>query len=154
MTAGTDRRDRFRALATRIRAIPGERFGLRPYSVAVVTGAWSGSNTGRGALATDLTPITEANGQPPKVREVNTEELALGNLGKGSLRIGPITPDFSGGGNPLSALKPQVDAGQTVHVLVTGPGYPDGALFLIKTLNADRALHWTLVVSPVETLAP
>lgn len=139
-------------MISRVRAIPGQ-MGLRPYSVAIVIGAWNGSNTGRGAKATDLTPITEANGQPPKVRELNTEELALGDLGKGSLRIGPITPDFPGGGNSLDTLKPQVDAGQTVHVLVTGPGYPDGALFMIKSLNTDRALHWTLVVSPVQGAA-
>lgn len=136
-----------------IRGIPGQ-LGIRNYRVAILIGTWSGSNTGRGSSIGELFPVTEGGGQPPKVRELNTEELALGSLGKGSIRIGPITPDFAGGGTPISQLRPAVVAGQTVHVRVTGPGYPNGALFLIKDISTDRALHWTMVASPVSELAP
>ena len=145
--------DSLRELAYNARAIPGQ-LGIRPNSVAIVRGTWSGTNTGRGDEIGELWPITEANGQPPKVREINTEELALGNLGKGSLKIGPITPDFPGGGTALADLQPCVNAGQTVHVIVTGPAYPNGAKFVIKSVNADRALHWTLTVEPVSELQP
>lgn len=141
--------DDMKALVYDIRAIPGE-MGLRPYTVAIVSGQWNGSNTGRGALAQDIIPVTEANGQPPKVRAMNTEELALAGLGKGSMKIGPITPPFAGGGSPLIAARSAVENGQTMHIQLTGPDIPNGALFLIKSWNADRALHETLVVSPVE----
>lgn len=135
-------------MISRVRALPGQ-MGLRPYSVALITGTWNGTNTGRGALAQDVVPVTEANGQPPKVRVMNTEELALAGLGKGSMKIGPITPPFAGGGSPLIAARAALQAGQTMHVMLTGPDMPEGNLFLIKSWNADRALHETLVVSPV-----
>ncbi len=140
--------DSLRELAYNARAIPGQ-LGIRPYSVAVLTGTWSGSNTGRGAETSASVAITEAGGQPPKVRDLNSEELALSGLGKGSVRIGPITPDFPGGGTALALLKPAVAAGQTVHVLLTGPESPTGARYLLKDIQTDRALHWTLVVEPV-----
>lgn len=131
------------------RALPGT-MGLRPYIVAIVSGQWNGSNTGRGAAAFDVVPVTESGGQPPKVRQLNSEELALTGFGKGSWTIGPVTPDFPGGGTPLSTLKPAVDAGQTVLVQLTGPEFPNGAQFQLKSFSSDRALHWTMVVSPVE----
>lgn len=141
--------DRLKAILYRTRAIPS-RYGLRPIHVAVELGSWSGPNTGRGSRTAWLYPITEANGASPKVREVSTEELALSDIGKGALTIGPITPDFSGGGTPLARLKPALEAGQSIHVVITGPGYPpNGSRFMIKSLNTDRGLHWTLTVSPV-----
>lgn len=146
-------RDQLLPLIHGVRAIPGN-LGLRPYSVAVLTGTWSGTNTGRGSSIGELTAITEGGGQNPKVRMLNSEELALGSLGKGSVTIGPITPDFAGGGTPLSDLMPAVAAGQTVHVLLTGPEYPSGARFLIKDIQTDRALHWTLVAEPVSLELP
>lgn len=136
-----------------IRSIPGQ-LGIRPYTVAIIRGTWSGTNTGRGTSIDEQWPITEGNGQPPKVRELGTEELALGNLGKGAIRIGPITPGFPGGGNPLELLKPCVTAGQTVHVVLTGPEYPNGAKFLVKDVKTDMALHWTLVCEPVSEMGP
>jgi len=139
--------DRLKPLTHRCRAIPG-RLGLRPYTVAIVTGSWNGSNTGRGAPSVRSYPVTEANGQPPKVRVMSTEELALTGLGKGSMKIGPMTPPFAGGGSPLIALRAALEAGETMHVLLTGPDFPSGARFTIKSWNADHALHETLTVSP------
>ncbi len=132
-----------------IRAIPGE-FGLRPYTVEVVLGTWNGVNTGRGARAREYLPITEGRGQPPKVRMLTTEELALGDLGKGSIRIGPITPAFAGGGTSIAALKPALESGQTLHLRITGPDTkPSGDTYLLKSINTDHAIHWTLTAEPV-----
>lgn len=136
------------------RSIAGS-LGLRPYSVAIVIGAWSGTYVGRGDKTDTLQPITEAGGQPPKVRFLNEEQLALSastgtGLGKGSCTIGPITPDFPGGGTSLAELVPAVAAQQTVHVVLTGPAYPAGAKFLVKEVKTDRALHWLLVCEPVQ----
>jgi len=136
-----------------IRAIPG-LLGIRPYTVSILVGTSTGAYTGRGDRLVEQFPITEAGGQPPKVRQLNTEELALGNLGKGSLRIGPITPDFPGGGTSIERIKPCVAAGQTVHVMVTGPEYPNGARFLIKDVQTDHALHYMLTAEPVSEMGP
>lgn len=142
-----------KALCFDIRSIPGD-MGIRPYTVAILTSTYAGDYTGRGDSIGEVVQITEGNGQPPKVRELNTEELALGNLGKGSLRIGPITPGFNGGGTPIDVLKPCLAAGQTLHVIVTGPEYPNGAKFAIKDISTDHAMHYMLTVEPVSELGP
>ena len=146
-------RDQLLPLINGVRAIPGQ-LGIRQYSVSILVTSWSGANTGRGTSIDELFPVTEANGQPPKVRQLNTEELALGGLGKGSLRIGPITPGFAGGGNAIDRFKPELAAGQTMHVMVTGPEYPNGAKFALKSFNSDHALHFTMDVEPVSELGP
>ena len=146
-------RDNLLPIVYAVRAIPGN-MGLRPHSVAILATTYSGTHTGRGDSITESTAITEANGQPPKVRQLNTEELALGGLGKGSLRIGPITPGHTGGGTLIETLKPCLIAGQTLHAIVTGPEYPNGAKFAIKDIQTDRALHYTLTVEPVSELGP
>ncbi len=143
--------DTLKPILYSVRAITGQ-FGLRPYSVAIVQTTYSGAHTGRGTSSGTPVAITEGNGQPPKVRQLNTEELALGNLGKGSLRIGPITPGHPGGGTAIEVLKPCLAAGQTVHVIVTGPEYSNGAKFAIKDLETDHALHYMLTVEPVSEM--
>jgi hypothetical protein len=125
--------------------------------VAIIVGAWSGSYVGRGDKTETLVAITERGGQPPKVRFLNEEALALsGSVGdqlrQGACTVGPITPDYTGGGTALSELIPAVTTHQTVHVMLTGPAYPNGAKFLVKKVETDRALHWTLTCEPVEAL--
>lgn len=146
-------RDQLLPLVYGVRSIPGQ-LGIRPYTVSILIGTSTGAYTGRGSSIIEEIPVTEGNGQPPKVRELNVEELALSSLGKGSLRIGPITPGFPGGGNPIENLKPCVAAGQTVHVMVTGPEYPNGAKFLLKGFGSDHALHFTMDVEPVSEMGP
>lgn len=142
-------RNRFLAIVSRARGIPGS-LGLRPFTVAIRTGQWNGVNTGRGAEGVDLFPITEANGQGPKLRQLNGEELALSGLAKGSIAIGPITPAFPGGGTDISAFGQQLSAGETLHLVVTGPGTKaDGDLYSIKVLTTDHALHWSITAEPV-----
>jgi hypothetical protein len=153
MSLPAARRERYQRIANRARRIPGEH-GLRPYTVQIVVGTWSGAYVGGGSKIEQLETISE-QGHPPKVRFLNEEALALsGSIGeqllKGSCTVGPITPAYPGGGTALSELLPAVAAHQTVHVVLTGPSYPRGAKFLIKEVKTDRALHWTLVCEPVE----
>lgn len=156
MSLSAARRDRYRRIASRARKKPGEH-GLRPYSVAIVVGTWAGTYVGNGLKTEALVAITEASGYPPKVAFLSEEALALSastgqGLMKGSCTVGPITPDFSGGGTALSDLLPAVTSKKTVHVKLTGPAYPRGAKFLVKEVKTDRALHWTLVCEPVELI--
>jgi len=129
--------------------VPGEH-GLRPYSVAIVIGTWAGAYVGRGGKFETTEPITELGGFPPKVRFLNEEQRTLAGLADGACTVGPITPDNSSGGTAFSELVPAVAAQVEVHVRITGPAYPQGALFAVKEVKTDRALHWTLVCVPSE----
>lgn len=151
MSLPASRRDRYRRIANRVRAIPGKH-GLRPYSVAIVIGTWAGTYVGRGGQTQTEETILE-QGYPPKVSFVNEEQRMLQGLADGACTIGPITPDNSSGGTALSVLVPAVAAQRTVHVKLTGPAYPDGALYSVKEVKTDHALHWTLVCVPAEKLA-
>jgi hypothetical protein len=139
--------DSWRAIAYSIRSLPAT-FGLRPYSVSVLTSTWSGDHVGDGDQFEEETPILE-NGSNPKVRFMNEEQRALSGMPIGACEIGPITPDHGANGTPLTSILPRVAAHETVHVLITGPAYPDGAKFLVREIKTDRALHWTMICSPV-----
>lgn len=148
-----DAADQWRAIAYPVRAIPGQ-MGLRPHSVEVLHGTWTGEYTGRGIGIGDRTKITEAGGQNPKVHWLNDEQLALGNLGQGAVQIGPITPDFGAGGTPLSAIRVAVRAGETVHVVIRGPMHPDGAKYAMTRVDLEKAVHWTIRAEPVSDVVP
>jgi hypothetical protein len=141
-------RDDMRALCYSVRSLPGGLFDMRPYSVAVRVTTWSGSHPGDGTETATSTAITEANGQPPKVRFLNDEEIALGGLPSGSVEVGPITPDFPGGGTALSTLAPASPA-STVHYILTGPEFPTGAVFERASVRTDRAFHYLITLKPV-----
>lgn len=151
MSLPASRLDRYRRIAGRARKIPGQH-GIRPYSVAIVIGAWAGPYVGRSGKTETLSAITERDGFPPKVRFLNEEQRTLAGLADGACTVGPITPDNSSGGTPLASLARAVAAQQEAHVKITGPAYPAGALFAVKEVKTDHALHWTLVCVPSEQL--
>lgn len=147
MSAGTLQRDRFRAIAHRVRAIPGERFGLRPHTVSLVTATWSGAVTGEGVETTTTTEIIELNGQPPKCRWLRGDEVAIGGLAAGTVDVGPITPEL---GASLDALNVGALAtGGTRHLLITGPNHPTGAKYRIIDIDSSMALHYMIRAVPV-----
>ena len=123
--------------------------GFRLHSVTIVDRAWSGQHTGEGAQYETVAPIVEAGGQPPKVRWLNDEERALGNLGAGTVEVGPITPAFPGGGTSLDLLASVLEIGATRGLLIKGPKHPTGALYRITDLQNERALRYMLRGSPV-----
>lgn len=139
-------RDGMRKLAYRARAIPG-KLGFRPYTVAVEVKTWPGDRTGQGTPTVTTTAITEANGQPPKVRWLSNEEIVVAGYDRMTAEIGPITPDFPGGGTTLATLKGKnAPAKSEVFVVLTGPDFPSGARFTIVGDNSDRALRYMLRV--------
>jgi hypothetical protein len=125
--------------------------GFRPHSVAVVATTWTGQHTGEGSGIPESTPIVEANSQPPRVRWLNSEEIALANLGSGIVEIGPITPAFSGGGTDLETLAGDIQTGATRYVLITGPQHPSGAIYRITDISAERPLRYMLKAAPTAT---
>jgi len=134
-----------------IRAIPGQ-LGLRPYRVFVKTGTWTGDRTGEGGEVVAEVELLE-NGYSPKVRFLDDEAIALGGLDKGSVRIGPITPEHSTGGTDIDdLLGTALVVGETLQLRLSGP---DGdALFVVKNKSFDRALHWTIEAQPVGNTVP
>lgn len=143
--------DDLKPLANSIRAIPGQ-LGIRPYTVEIVLRHWTGTHVGDGTRSETATAITEAGGQPPKVRFLNGEERALLGVAHAVVEIGPITPDFATGGTSIETLtglafSPQ-DHDEILYRL-TGPGFPDGQLFRIRDISSDRALQYRVQVEPI-----
>lgn len=141
-------RDSLRGILFQTRSIPS-LFGLRPYSVAILTGTWSGTHTGNGIETRTQIPIVEANGAPPKVRWKTNEEIVIQGVDKGTITVGPITPDFPGGGTTYAMLQPALVRGDTIYALLTGPDLAQPTKFEITTVNADRGLHWSFEAKPV-----
>lgn len=142
-------RDDLLPLVYSVRAIPGQ-FGLRVHTVDVRVTTWTGAHPGDGAeYDVTTTPITESDGQPPKVRFLTDEEIAVGQLATGTVEVGPITPSHgTDGGTDLAVLKPE-DEGTVVHYILTGPEFPTGAVFERHAIKTDRALHYMLTLRPV-----
>lgn len=137
--------DRYRRIAERTRRIPGEH-GLRPYRVFVVNASRSGAYGLEGTLTETETELLES-GQPPKVRQLRTEELALNNMGAGGIEVGPITPTHSSGGIDFGAIT-EATASTMFRFRVVSPGSADGVYFRLFSANDDRALHYTLTLYP------
>lgn len=134
--------DDLRPLLTRIRAIPGE-LGLRPYSVAMRVRTYSGDTLGLGQPSDETIAITEDGGQPPKVRWLDDEQIALAGYKTAGIEVGPMTPAHSGGGTELATL---TQAGvldrSEVHLVITGPEHPEGANYRVTSIRTDRALRY------------
>ncbi len=124
-----------------IRAIPDD-MGMRPHTVAIVAGDWSGDHVGDGSLSTVTTTLSPT----PKVRWLNDEQIVVAGLPKGSCTIGPITPTFPA----FSVLVGDgLSTGQTLHVRITGPNHPSGATYRVTEAHCDRALRYMLTAQPV-----
>jgi hypothetical protein len=137
---------------TDIRGIPGE-LGIRPHRVYLVQTASSGTFIGDGTILSSEHEIVEGSNQPPKVRQANDEERALGGLAAGALNIGPITPPSGAIGTTLaqlngSSLQSQTD---TLRVRIVGPLGNNEYRLASKTLHS--ATKWMLMVEPVGDVA-
>jgi hypothetical protein len=131
----------------RIRAIPG-RMGLHVYSVQVLVGAWSGAHTGDGTETQSITLLTNT-GQNPRVRWMNDEEIAVGQLHQGTAEIGPFTPPFLGGGVDARSFGALLNRGETIHVVITGPSHPTGAKYRVLHAHQESALGYKVKAEPV-----
>jgi hypothetical protein len=144
-------KDAILPVAYSARAIAG-KLGFRPHTVAVVNVNSSGTHTGDGTRTETVTAITEADSQPPKVRWLKDDEIALaaGALPSGSVEIGPITPSFSGGGTELATINGSDLAVKDVRLIrITGPMHPTGADYTVVGVQADRALRYMIRAVPV-----
>lgn len=140
--------DSFLDMVRDVRAIPGRDIGARPHTVALATITWSGTHTGDGNDIETTTDLTEGDGQPPKIRWLNDEQLAVGGLSDGEIEIGPITPS---GDVDLSQIRfDDAETGDQTQLIITGPKHPNGARYRITRITADRATQWRIRARPVE----
>lgn len=101
--------------------------GLRPYTVSLLVTTWSGAAVGQGTRSQVETPLTVANGRPPKVRQMSAKEIVAqgGTLEDQIFEVGPLTPSYAGGGTDAALINPPVTGSPTeVHFLLRGPGIP------------------------------
>ncbi len=132
------------------RSIAG-RLGFRVHTVALIQHYSMGEHTGDVDLSKTI-PLTEQDGYAPKTVWLNDEQLALSGLGRGTVDIGPITPEFPGGGTSLGSLDARdLATGDTLHVLITGPNHPEGAVYKVVDIKADKALNYRMRATPVSS---
>lgn len=140
--------DDLKELAHDVRAIPGE-LGIRPHTVSLLERDWDGTYSGDGDRTDVSTEITES-GQPPKVRWLTDEELALAGLAKGEIEIGPITADHDAISRIADFRGDDMDAGEAHYLIITGPKHPSGAKYRITRITAERAIHYLIRARPVD----
>lgn len=146
MTA-TQKRQRYREIAERCRRIPGEH-GLRPWRVFASVGVWSGSTHFGDGVRTDTEVELLEHGQPPKVRQVKADEIALGvGLQSGDMVIGPVTPIV--GTEWATLLGDSAAANNSFRFRLTNAETGDDMQCDLITITGDRALHTTITVRPV-----
>ena len=139
-------RDDIRKLCYDLRAIPGRDFEIRPYRVQVVLRQWSGSEPGEGTETVTTIDITESDNQPPKVRWLSDEEIAVGGYEAATVEVGPITPDFPGGGTAVSVLGQDPPPNCLFDYVLTGPESPDGAIYRLKALKSDKTFGYRVTL--------
>jgi hypothetical protein len=130
-------------LVDELRGLPGE-LGFRPYQVWVRVVESAGTRPGMGTKAVSETRLL-VGGRDPKVREVKRRDVVAGsnNLLNVEYDIGPLTPEFGGGGISHDTINPQRSSTPTeVLFLLKGPGMPSTGLLCQRIGDhVDRPLR-------------
>lgn len=135
------------ATARNARGIAGG-LGFRPHRVYRITRYKAGDI--REVAGEEETEITEGadNDQPPRVRWMTEEEIAVGSLAKGTVEIGALTPN-----DELDAWLrgDELSAGDERYIRLVGTQTGDlGALYRVKSFRAERPLRRMIQAEPVE----
>ena len=121
--------------------------GLRPYTVSVLVRTWvNGDRVGTGNLVETETPLTVADGRPPKVRQLSAKELVAqgGALEDQTFEVGPLTPDYGVGGTQADTLNPPMgEHPQEVFYVLKGPGLSAAGALCQKQLDRLRSEEHT-----------
>jgi hypothetical protein len=127
------------------RAIAGT-LGFRPHSAKLVF-EWADPTTGMIVTRQEI-PLVEAGGQPPRIERVKYEDIPFGNAPGNIMKIGPMTPIFSGGGLDPTHFTRDLEDGESRIVIITGPECPapGGERFVMIRFEAMKALRLVLYV--------
>lgn len=139
----------------KIRGIPDGSIGARPYVVTVRVRTYAADGLAGTWTDTD-TVVSHANGQRPKCRRVNYKETVAGGgrYQQGDWRLGPLTPDYAGGGIAFATMTPTRTGANEVLYIVVGPDTPAGGeICNAVALEADRPITRFLVLRPTGATA-
>lgn len=120
-----------------LRAIPGE-LGFRPYQVWVRVTTYAGPRPGSGVVSVSETRLL-VGGQNPKVRSKKSKDVVAGTseFQEAVYEIGPLTPEFPGGGYSSDVLNPEkTSTPTTILYRLLGPGTPSTGL-LCRRIDDD-----------------
>lgn len=133
-----------------IRAIPGQ-LGLRPHTVKLLSRSWDGAHSGDGNRSDDELNLVEGDNQPPKVRWLRDDELAVGDLARGTVEVGRLTADFAAREWLDDIRGDNLLKGDARYLVITGPTHPNGAKYRITKITSERALHYMIQAKPVDS---
>lgn len=151
--------DRFRAAAARGRKAVAA-LGLRPTTVTITVQTYSAAWNSHGATLIDTQ--TTVLSPSPKVEQADLGPLSAfgggsladagSELNAGVYRIGPITPQYVGGGYTTSQLAPaQTSPAVRVTVTLAGPEFKTPSeVFKVTDMDATNALHTFMTVARVK----
>jgi hypothetical protein len=130
------------------RAIAGD-LGFRRFQVWARVTTYGGSRVGEGVKTVTDTRLL-VGGQNPKVRELRSKDLSAGTTEHTAsvYEIGPLTPEFAGGGIAESVTRPEkTSTPTTILFLIKGPGLPENGLLCQRfDEDVDRPLRMTIRV--------
>lgn len=136
-------------------------FDLRRYDVAIVLRRWPlGALPGaHGVSPTEtVTPITVGSSNRPKVVQLTQAEIvASGGLYQDQdVKIGPLTPQYNGGGSAISSFEPPATGGiAEVFIKLVGPGTADGGdLYKKIGQSTEQNFGFSIVARRVGAYAP
>lgn len=132
------------------RAIPGQ-LGLRPHTVTLLSRSWDGTHSGDGNRSDVGLSLVEGDGQSPKVRWLSDEELAVGDLARGTVNVGRITADHAAREWLEEIRGDNLMRGDGRFLIITGPTHPTGAKYRITKITSERALHYMIQGKPVDS---
>lgn len=113
--------------------------GFRPHTAKLVF-EFVDPDSGQSIVRTE-TPLVNADNQPARLVRVKAEDVPFGNAPGNTLKYGPLTPAFSGGGTDLTPLIRELDEGESRIIVLTGPEFPDGERFRLIHVDAQKALR-------------
>lgn len=126
-----------------VRAIAGPSgLDVRVYQLTIITRTWPDGRPGLGKPSDVALVLPKIY----KIENISAKEIAAsgGRYQQEDIRVGPVTPAFSGGGYSEAQLAPEGANGvEIIYQLSDGTKTTDYALVEIKT---GAAFHYTLVI--------
>lgn len=138
-------RTKLLARVDRIRRIPMQKFDMRQHDIFMVLQRWSGGVVGEGSKTILKTQLFVGGNSNIRVREVSSKDVVAsgGLLTESSVKVGPFTPSYPGGGLDNPQFDPPVsNKPQEVFFYITGLGMgPTGRWF--KRTNDHSIQNYT-----------
>jgi hypothetical protein len=131
-------------VADKVRALPSRpSWDVWPTSLTIRVRTWEGGRIGTEGGTTDVDLVISPK---PRVKDVSQREIAGsgGRYEAGDVRVGPITPQYAGGGYTPAQLAPPVGS-NGVEVLYVLSGGISGEYGRVD-LQTDHSLSYWLVL--------